>query len=561
MRLTPLLSRPLLTCLLVLRVSAALPAPDADDGALRLPPGFRALVFADNLLAGRDKNDHVRFLTVSPAGDVYVKTSEGGIIALRDTTGSGRADQRAEFGRGGGTGIAWRDGWLYSSTDSAVYRYRIEPGQLAPAGEPECIVRDLPDNHQHSAKSFAFDGDGRLLVEVGSPSNSYGFPDRQLGAKGKDATEFLKTHGGFWRFDAAKPGQTQADGFHFSTGHRHSLAIAWNPVSHAFFMTMMGRDQLSTVAPQYYDDLDNAERVAEEFHELKEGANLGWPYSYYDPFKKARMVAPEFGGDNRLRDTSGKYDEPLLLFPAHWAPLQMTFYTGGQFPGHYRNGAFIAFHGSWNRAPLPQAGYKVVFVPFDAQGRPQGRYEVFADGFTGLDHDFTNTGDARYRPCGLAVGPDGSLYISDSERGRIWRILYTGEAAPVPASGGTGPRAYLAPEAAPQGRGAQIFMAVCAVCHMPDGGGVSGMQPPLRGSAVAAGDPALLINVLLRGPAAALPPGRPAYQNVMPAFSGYRDGDVAEVVNYVRRTFGNGAAPVSVADVAAQRLVLPSPSK
>src|SRR5262245_61407976 len=166
---------------------AALPQPDKDDGALKLPPGFRALVVADDL-------GPLRFMAVAANGDVYVKTRREGIIALRDADGDGRAEVKQSFGSGGGTGIALRDGWLSHSSDSAVDRYRLNPGELVPKGQPETIVSGLPSERQHAAKSFAFDGDGRLFVEVGSPSNAYGEPDRQLGAKGKDPTEFLKTH-------------------------------------------------------------------------------------------------------------------------------------------------------------------------------------------------------------------------------------------------------------------------------------------------------------------------------------------------------------------------------
>jgi glucose/arabinose dehydrogenase len=530
---------------------AALPAPDPDDGGIRLPPGFRAVVVADDLMSGRN-GDKLRFLAVAPNGDVYAKTLNGGILALRDTNGDGRADIVKEFGEGGGTGIALHGPWLYSSTNSEVDRYPYVPGELVPSGKPERIVRDLPDGHQHNAKAFTFDGNGRLLVEVGSPSNSYGFPDREAGAKGRNATEFLRTHGGYWLFDPDKPDQTQADAHHFSTGQRHSLSIAWNPVSHSFFMAMMGRDQLNVVAPQYYDVLDNAERVAEEFHELKDGANLGWPYTYYDPYKKARMVSPEFGGDNRKRAEGDNYDPPLIAFPAHWAPMQLAFYTGAQFPAHYRHGAFLAFHGSWNRAPLPQAGYKVCFIPFNADGKPTGSYEVFADGFAGFN-DSSNTNDARYRPCGLAVGPDGSLYVGETEHGRIWRIIYTGETR-LAASSGQAPLPAAADQAPEdQSRGAVLYQSVCANCHMGDGRGVANMQPALLGSEVVAGDSSRLIRVLLQGPAAVLPAGRPTYQNQMPAFGNFSDADLAEVINYVRAHFGKGAAPVTAAQVSAQR--------
>ena len=532
---------------------AALPTPDADDGGITLPPGFRALVVADNLLANRPR-DALRFITVAPNGDIYVKSTADGIFALRDTNGDGRADEIKTFGSGNGTGMTLRDGWLYYSTTSGVYRYKYTPGELVPSGEPETIVSGLPDQRQHNAKSFAFDGDGRLLVEVGSPANAYSDGDRQRGAKGKDATEFLKTHGGFWRFDPNKQNQTLADGFHFSTGHRHSLAVAWHPVSKQFFMVMMGRDNLDTVDPEHYDALDNAERVAEEMHLLREGVNMGWPYTYWDPIKQARMVAPEFGGDNHKRDDNPNYDKPQIAFPGHWAPLQMTLYTGTQFPEKYRNGMFVAFHGSWNRAPRPQAGYKIVFIPFDEKGMPTGQYENFAEGFPGVEY-FTNTRDAHYRPSGVAVGPDGSLYVSETEKGRVWRIIYTGETntARMRTIASAAPTSSL-PTIDADTPGGKIFAQLCAACHMANGSGVPGMQPPLVGSKVVAGDTKQLINVLLRGPAAVLPPDRDKYQNVMPALGAvYNDADIASVINYVRKNFSPGSPEVTAAQVAAQR--------
>ena len=542
--------------LLATAARAALPTPDADDGAISLPPGFRAVVFADNLVVGRrfgKSTDNLRFLAVAPNGDVYAKTAQGGIFALRDSDGDGRADVIKEFGAGGGTGIALRGGWLYSSTNEAVYRYKYTPGELVPAGAPELIVGGLPDGHQHNAKNFAFDGDGRLMVEVGSPANAYSDGDRARGARGKDATGFLKTHGGFWRFDPDRPNQTLADGFHFSTGHRHSLALAWQPTAKAFYMVMMGRDQLSVVAPEYYDELDNAERVAEEMHLLREGVNLGWPYTYWDPIKKARMVAPEFGGDNRKRDDNPLYDRPVIAFPAHWAFLQMACYTGTQFPAKYSGGFFIASHGSWNRAPRPQAGYKVVFVPVDDHGAPVGTYEIFADGFAGVE-EFTNTGDARFRPAGLAVGPDGSLYVGDSEKGRIWRIFYTGETNRTPVNKTLAAAVQTPPPLGADTPGGKIYAQVCAACHMPNGSGVPGMQPALAGSAVVAGDPVLLINVVLRGPAAVLPADRAKFGNVMPPFGTvYNDADLASLLNYLRRNFAPAAPEVTPAQVAAQR--------
>jgi glucose/arabinose dehydrogenase len=554
---------PLLAGLLVaLAARAALPAPDADNGGILLPPGFRALVYADNLVIDRKVNgraNNLRFIAVAPNGDVYAKTKRGPLLALRDTNGDGRADMVREFGGGGGSGLLFHDGWLYHSTDKDVYRYKYTPGELVPAGPPEAIVVDLPNQRTHETKSFFFDDTGALFVETGSPSNSYGGAnDRRFGAKGSDATGFLQIHGGFWRFDPARPGQKQADGYHYSTGHRHVVGVAWHPVARSAFLVMHGRDNLHDVDPEHYSIADGAELPAEEFHQLKEGFNPGWPYTYYDPLLKARMVAPEFGGDGKKRAEAGRYPDPLIAFPAHWAPLQMAYYDGTQFPERYRGGMFVAFHGSWNRAPLPQRGYNVCFIPFGADGRPTGSYEVFADNFAGRSN-FTSPGDARYRPGGVAVGPDGSLYIAETEKGRIWRVIYVGDqavasappAAP-PSSASAAPR--VMPRIAENPRGKELYAQLCASCHMADGSGVPGLQPSLLASSVARGDPATLVRVILHGPAVVLPATRPPYSNIMPGFAAaLNNAQAADLASYVRQAFGGEALPVGAGQVAPLR--------
>jgi glucose/arabinose dehydrogenase/mono/diheme cytochrome c family protein len=539
----------------------ALPKPDPDDGGIFLAPGFRALVVADNLVVGKQvgrSHENLRGLAVAPNGDLYAKGKFGLIWAMRDTNGDGRFDEIKEFGPGdGGTHIMFHDGYLYHSSRTTVYRYKYIPGELVPSSPVEVIVRDLPAERDHDAKSFGFDESGHMIVEVGSPYNVYSKPDRQFGAKGfsrEEVEKFQQTYGGFWRFDPNKLNQTQADGTRFSTGHRHSLALAWQPVSKNFFMVQMGRDNLNIVDPAHYDVLDNAERVSEVMHLLHEGSNLGWPYTYWDPFRKAHMFTPEYGGDNFKREDPDHdpYDQPVVAFPAHWAPIQMALYTGTQFPKEYRNGMFVAFHGSWNRAPRSQAGYNVCFVAFDEKGMPKGTYEQFAWGFPQLD-DFTTPGDAMYRPAGVAVGPDGSLYIGETEKGRIWRVIFTGE-----ATADARPKRVATPVnfRAIDGNtsGGRIYASVCAACHMPNGSGVPGMQPALAGSAVAAGDTNRLIDVLLKGPAAVLPPDREKFNNVMPPFGAvYNDADLASVINYVRKNFAPSASLVTAEQVAARR--------
>ncbi len=534
------------------------PVPDDNDGDIILPDGFRATIVADNLMADR-KGDTLRFLALDskPNSDLYAMTRKGGIIALRDADGDGRAEIKAEFGSGGGTGIAVQKDYLYYSSASAVYRYKLTPGELVPTGKPELIAQ-LPEQKGHDAKSFAFDPAGNLYVNVGSPLNASSVPDRARDAKGIDPTALQQRQGGIWRFKPDVPNQDQLkDGYRYASGLRHILSLAWNPTRQAFYAVMMGRDQLNTVAPQFYTDYDNAEAPAEEMHLIHDQSDLGWPTTYYDPIKKARFIAPEFGGDGKKLAEPGKYPDPVIAFPAHWAPMQMAFNTTQQFPNRYHHGAFVAFHGSWNRGPEIQRGYHVAFVPFGSDGLPSGGYEIFADGFAGAP-DIKRPGDARFRPCGLAFGPDGTLYIGDSEKGRIWRIAYTGEhrqrrsvqavtAAPVVEK-------ILTPE---QTKNAAAYKLYCAACHMDDGSGVSGLQPALRGSDVAAGDPAKLIRVLLNGPAVELPADRTKYSNVMPAFNFLSDTDLAAILTHLREDFtalgATGSATITPAEVTAAR--------
>ena len=137
------------------------------------------------------------------------------------------------------------------------------------------------------------------------------------------------------------------------------------------------------------------------------------------------MVAPEYGGDGQQEAEAGVYEQPIANFPAHWAPNDMMFYTGDALPARFRNGVFVVFHGSWNRAPLPQGGYNVVFVPF-VDDMPGEDWEVFADGFEGHEV-LEDPNDAVHRPTGIEQGPDGEIYVSSTVSGRIWRIEYLGE--------------------------------------------------------------------------------------------------------------------------------------
>ncbi|HKJ92757.1 MAG TPA: PQQ-dependent sugar dehydrogenase, partial [Longimicrobiales bacterium] len=309
---------------------------------------------------------------------------------------------------------------LYFGLDDAVERFRLPDGALRPAGDGVVLVHDLPARPGHRAKSLAVQ-DGYVFVNIGSPSNSCQEQDRTNGSPGKDPCPELETRAGIWRFDANRQDQTEADGERYATGMRNTVALALDPGTGQLFGVIHGRDQLGQNWSDLYTLEQGAQLPAEEFVKVERGSDYGWPYCYYDGQQHKKVLAPEYGGDGgHAVGRCADKDMPLLAFPGHWAPDGLLFYTGTQFPESFRGGAFIAFHGSWNRAPMPQQGYKVVFVPF-RDGAPAGKGTTFADGFAGPD---VSPGDALHRPVGLAVGPDGSLYISDDAGGRIWRVVY-----------------------------------------------------------------------------------------------------------------------------------------
>ncbi len=404
-------------------VSAAELKPAGDTG-IRLPPGFEATVFADRVGMGRH-------IAAAENGDVYVALNESdsgqGIVALRDTNGDGSADRQEYFADATGTGIALHKGYLYFGTNTRILRWRRESGELVPAGEPEVIVDGFEDRQQHAAKAITLDDQGNLYVNVGAPSNACQEEPRTQGSPGEDPCPLLEEFAGVWRYSAERTDQQHpGDGERYVTGVRNAVALEWSRPHDGLYLVQHGRDQLDELFPQHFTTAERVELPAEEFHHVTRGSNLGWPYTYWDPERNARMIAPEYGGDGETVSDNNSFQEPLIGFPAHWGPNDLLFYTGEQWPADYQNGAFVAFHGSWNRAPEPQAGYQVVFIPMSADGQPDGQWRTFADGFAGTDK-LINPRNAAHRPTGLAQDSDGALYVSDSIGGRVWRITYKGE--------------------------------------------------------------------------------------------------------------------------------------
>jgi len=381
-------------------------------GEITVPDGFKISVFHEGV--GR----RARQLTVRDNGDVFVARIDGTLIALRDSDGDGKANQTQERKMAITTDVDIRDGWLYFSDRVSLNRVALDDN-LMPAGDAETVISGFPAERQHAEKTFTFDDAGNIYVNIGAPANACQEEMRTKGSPGMLPCPILEKYAGIWKFNGNVSGQSPEDGALFVTGVRNAMALQWHSGGQGLLTAVHGRDQLSSLWPDFYTDAQSADLPAEELHLAKEGAHLGWPYTYYDPFKNARMKGPEYGGDGVATDEEG-YSKPLHAFPAHWAPNDLVVVNRPGNPKGYREGAFIAFHGSWNRAPLPQAGYRVSFVPMSG-GKVSGTPINFAVGFE-LKENIPSPGDAAHRPMGLAIGPNGDLFISDSVKGTIWRV-------------------------------------------------------------------------------------------------------------------------------------------
>ncbi len=426
-------------------------ACQGDNGGITLPTGFCASVFADNI-------GHARHLVVAPNGVVYVNTwsgryygndtppAGGFLIALQDTKGDGRADVVTRFGDGaaegshGGTGIALYDGAVYAEVNDRIVRYALPARTIVPTAAPEVIISGLPLTGDHPMHPFVIDRQGNLYVDLGSATNACQVQNRMLESPGISPCTELETRAGTWRYDANRTGQHFSAAERFATGLRNGEGFAFDDTG-AMYVTQHGRDQLSENWPKLYRPEQGPDLPAEELLRLERGADYGWPECYFDGNQQKLVLAPEFGGDGgKAVGPCAQKRAPIAWFPAHWAPNDLAIYNAEQFPNAYRGGAFIAFHGSWNRAPYPQGGYNVVFQPL-ADGKPTGNFVVFADGFAGAVKE---PGQAAHRPSGLAVGPDGALYISDDSHGRIWRVSFHGATATTGIASAPVPRVGIA---------------------------------------------------------------------------------------------------------------------
>ena len=378
------------------------------DAGLQLPAGFTASIIASGL-------DGARHLAITKQGGIYVKLSRlkdgKGIYYLKDTNGDGLVKVHYGFGNYPGTGIFIKNGYLYASSNEDVYRYKLNGrGEVIAPSQPEKIVEGLVNRNRDNSKSIAVDDNNNLYVNCGSYSNSCLVNIGSL--KAPMPCPLLDSVGGIWKFKTNQLNQGYKDGVRYATGFKNIVGLNWNSNTHSLFIMHHGRDQFHDLYPQLYSEERANSQPAETMYELHQGSDGGWPYVYYDNKLHKKIVSPEYGGDG-VEEGGAIIQNPVVDFPAHLAPNGLLFYTGKLFPAKYRQGAFIAFHG---KSPEMKKGYLVAFVPF-TKNKPSGEWEIFAD-------HFASDPASQPKPCGLAQGPDGSIYIADDAKGNIYQVGY-----------------------------------------------------------------------------------------------------------------------------------------
>jgi glucose/arabinose dehydrogenase len=375
---------------------------------LAVPDGFCVREFARGL-------GPVRHLVALPSGVVVAATLNApGLLRLGDRDRDGVADSVVRFGPGmGGTGVAWAGGWLYFAADSALYRVAWPATATQPAGAFQRISGELPVGKYgsaHTMKGVTVDREGAVYVSIGSETDNCQVHDREPKSPGRWPCQELETRAGVWRFLPPARGGEPWTSERFATGLRNAEALATDPNTNRIWSLTQGRDFLNRTWG--WSDEESAEQPAEMLEQLVQGGDYGWPYchGYWERDRTILVRSPEYAARSDV-DCSLKI-APVLGFPGHWAPVDVTV-SEGALPSPWRSGMFIAFHGSRSRAPLPEAGHQVMFVPMDESGRPAGDVRIFLRtiGATG-----------SLRPAGVAVAPGGMVYVSDDEHGTIFRI-------------------------------------------------------------------------------------------------------------------------------------------
>jgi Raf kinase inhibitor-like YbhB/YbcL family protein len=366
-------------------------ATPARIAALKAPAGFKVSAFAMGL-----KNP--RILAVAPDGSVYVSRREqGDVLLLRDRDGDGRADGEpiVVANRAGPHGLAVKDGKLYLATVKEVFVADILPdGRLS---DLQLLIGDLPDAGQHPNRTIAFGPDGMLYISVGSTCNACNESNPE------NATLLRASPDGKSRVIVA-------------SGLRNTIGFAWHPTTGELWGMDHGIDFLG-------DEIQ-----PEELNRIEQGKMYGWPHIWGEDGVNPQSTPP----GEITKDQWKTLSAPMVLgYAAHAAPMQMLFYSGGNFPVDHQGDAFVAMRGSWNRDPA--AGYEIVRVRYQ-NGQPR-TVEPFVTGF------LTDGGRTHIaRPVGLAQARDGSILMADDANGVIYRIAYErGGPAKPPATPPAGP--------------------------------------------------------------------------------------------------------------------------
>jgi glucose/arabinose dehydrogenase len=343
-----------------------------DAASITVPEGFEANIYASGLRGPR-------LMDVGPDGTLFVAERDGGrVVALPDRDGDGRADGSITVADGlarpnsvfvySGTVIVGEQGQISQIRFGADYK----------TTERTVLVPDLPSGGIHNSKTAVVGSDGRLYVAMGSTCNVCDENDERRAA-------------------VSMYGLDGSGGEVFARGLRNAVGLAHNPWTGEVWASNNGRDLMG-------DDLP-----PETVYALRGGGDYGWPRCH-----AGDMPDPDFG---KNADACEGVEAPVVEMQAHMAPLGIAFYKDGNFPAPYNDSLYVALHGSWNRSS--KVGYKVMQVPLK-DGRIAGEAVDFATGFLGAEDAVTG------RPAGVAVGKDGSLFISDDKAGFIYRVSWRG---------------------------------------------------------------------------------------------------------------------------------------
>lgn len=339
------------------------------DARLNVPARFRVEVFAEEL-------EMPRFMLLGPGGEVLVTESKagGGVVAFQ-----GKNRKRILTGLHHPYGMAFWKNYLYVAETTSVKRYPYDPKAVT-VSEGEEVVPLQKFAGGHWTRSLLFNRQGtKFYLGVGSQSNV--------------STGEHPMRAAINRFNPDGSGHEI-----FASGTRNPIDMVWYPGTDTLWAAVQERDALG-------DDL-----VPDYFTHIQQGGFYGWPYAYVGPNEDPR-------NKGQRPDLVGKTIVPDVLLGSHVAVLGALFYTGKQFPEEYRGGAFLAFHGSWNRSK--RVGYSVAFVPF-RDGKPAGGPRDFLTGWMLAPEKKEVWG----RPVGLLQMPDGSLLVSDDGGNKIWRVSY-----------------------------------------------------------------------------------------------------------------------------------------